>query len=46
MTEPIKLSRSRARERRSEFYPKARAIAAAASLPTMPYKKTGFPLPA
>ena len=46
MTEPLKLSRRRAHERRSEFDAKARALAGSASLPTRPYKKTGFPLPA
>jgi len=46
MTEPLKLSRWRAHERRSEFDAKARALASAAGLPTRPYKKTGFPLPA
>ena len=45
MTEPMKLSRWRAHERRSEFDAKARALAGAASLPTRPHK-TGFPLPA
>ena len=46
MTEPLKLSRWRAHERRSEFDAKARALASAAGLPTRPYKKTGFALPA
>ena len=46
MTEPMELSRWRAHERRSEFDAKARALALAAGLPTRPYKKTGFPLPA
>ena len=46
MTEPMMLSRRRAHERRSEFDAKAKALAGAASLPTRPYKKTGFPLPA
>ncbi len=45
MTEPLKLSRWRAHERRAEFDAKARALASAAGLPTGPYK-TGFPLPA
>lgn len=42
MTEPLKFSRSRAHERRSEFGAKARALAGAVSLPTRPYKKTGL----
>ena len=46
MTEPLKLSRWCAHERRSEFDAKAMALASAAGLPTRPYKKTGFPLPA
>lgn len=46
MTEPLKFSRSRAHEWRSEFGAKARALAGAVSLPTRPYKRRGFPLPA
>jgi len=42
MTEPIKLNRWRAHERRSEFDAKARALAGAASLPTRPLQEDGL----
>ena len=45
MTEPLKLSRWRAHERRSEFDAKARALASAAGLPTGPTRKRAFRCP-
>ena len=46
MAEPLTVSKLRARERRWSFRAKASALAGNVGLPTMPYRKTGFPLPA
>src|ERR1039457_6065531 len=45
VTDPLKLSKQDARERRSAFSAKAQAMAEAAGLPARQYKKGGFPLP-
>ena len=45
MTEPLRVSRMRARERRSLFAAEAASVAAAAGLPARPHQ-TSLPLPA
>jgi len=45
VTDPLKLSKQDAHERRSAFGAKAQDMAEAAGLPTGEYKMTGFPLP-
>ena len=46
MAEPLSVSKLNAHERRSAFAARAPALAMTAGLPTIPYKKEPFPLPA